>query len=774
MQIVTAGARLSMILPGNASAPGREAVMHRGHGRGRYFRTYAAATVACSIVALAAGATAAPLAFVETTSTAGITYSGPSWSVAWGDADNDALPDVFIGNHGAAHNLFLNGGTGRFTEIESWRLERPVSDAHGAAWADLDNDGDQDLLELVGAARGTSVKANHLFVNEGGVFRDRALERGIDDPYGRGRRPAWFDWDLDGRLDALLLNEVLAAGPSALFRNRSGYFDRTNALAPLGHTKFAELGSFSADRRHVLISGGWLTPQRIIDPNQQSPLPWPDLRAALGVPQVTSVTDAVLVDFNGDGIDDLLETRGDLSSDAVIANGRILSHLKLTDLGGTRGLDFAASGKVEFMVAPRAGIWWNPSVIYIGSSGVNPIGIPFELSPTNPSVYGIAAPRGDRGIYVGYDRDTATWRLRMVATNFQEANLVIDAVSLANLRTVGFERFAPSAKPVLLLSDGTGFRDASGTAGFDDPALLSNCFSLVAADFDDDMDVDAIAACSGPLGLPGIANQLLRNDGNGHFTLVAGAGGVRRPDKGVADGIAAADYDLDGFLDVVITNGQGLPPFNVGRTQVFRNSSWQAGNRNHWLEVDLRGVSSNRDGVGAVLVLNAGGKTQRRMQRNGMHGGGQDHQRIHFGLGGATTIQSLEVIWPGGKRQTEHSLPIDQVVRIVEGQPWAQPLTLTPAALAFGDVPVKSSVTRRITLTNSGVATLSLARVRSVGVQGGQFAVASRCGTSLVAGASCLVDVTYLPTRSGTSTAKLMVVAAERVVRLAGLSGRGT
>jgi hypothetical protein len=85
------------------------------------------AVIACAWGVASAATSPAPLAFADVTSVAGITYTGPSWSVAWADADKDALPDLFVGNHGAPHNLFLNRGTGRFAEIESWRLERAAS-----------------------------------------------------------------------------------------------------------------------------------------------------------------------------------------------------------------------------------------------------------------------------------------------------------------------------------------------------------------------------------------------------------------------------------------------------------------------------------------------------------------------------------------------------------------------------------------------------------------------------------------------------------------------
>jgi hypothetical protein len=61
--------------------------------------------------------------------------------------------------------------------------------------------------------------------------------------------------------------------------------------------------------------------------------------------------------------------------------------------------------------------------------------------------------------------------------------------------------------------------------------------------------------------------------------------------------------------------------------QLFRN----VGNNNHWIELDLRGVVSNRDGVGARVLLTAGGVTQLREQGGGMHLFSQNQQRIHLG-----------------------------------------------------------------------------------------------------------------------------------------------
>ena len=745
--------------------------MHQASGPGPLPRAAVVSLALLYFASPGAVAATAPLVFSDFTAGTGISYSGPSWSAAWGDQDGDLLPDLFVNNHGQPHNLFLNRGNGRFAEIESTKFTRGVSDAHGAAWADFDNDGDQDLFELVGANHGQELKTNHLYVNDGGVMRDRAAARGVDDPYGRGRRPLWFDWDRDGWLDVLALNAVRRNAPSVLYRNNAGYFADSGALEPLGYTKFPLLGSLAYGKLHVVVSGQPF-PYRVYDANQQGSLSLSNVRAELGVPwQYDRVMDAALFDANRDGVDDVLEVKGVLPSDAMILDGRLLAHVD-ANASVVRGFDFAATGTVEVMVTPRGTTWWQPSNVYIGSKGVHPAWIPFKLSPSDPAVLGLASPQGGKGVYVGYDRSRGKWQLRVVVNSYQEANFEIKAAEVRGLATVGFKTFTPFSRPSLIRSTAGRFVDATADAGFG-ATPASNCFSVVTADFDNDGDEDAFAACSGPLARQGVANQLYRNDGAGRFALVSAAGGVGRPALGVADGVATADFDLDGFLDLVLTNGQGLWPFSVGPTQVFRNASRQAGNTNHWLQVDLRGTRSNRDGVGTRVIVTAGGAKQRRIQRNGVHNGAQDHTRLHFGVGASTSVQSVEVLWPSGTRQVEYGLPVDQVVRIVEGTRWSLPYTVAPAGQWYGSVALARSATRSFTVTNVRSTSLPISRVRTVGIDAGQFPVTRACGASLAPGASCTVEVAFKPTRTGVRTARLMIVAGDKIVRLATLSGTG-
>ena len=78
------------------------------------------------------------------------------------------------------------------------------------------------------------------------------------------------------------------------------------------------------------------------------------------------------------------------------------------------------------------------------------------------------------------------------------------------------------------------------------------------------------------------------------------------------------------------------------------------------------GVYSNRDGVGAQLHLTAGGVTQLREQNGGIHYRGQNHQRVHFGLGDNTMVDELRIRWPNGYIQTIEDIPADQIFEVIE------------------------------------------------------------------------------------------------------------
>ena len=254
-----------------------------------------------------------------------------------------------------------------------------------------------------------------------------------------------------------------------------------------------------------------------------------------------------------------------------------------------------------------------------------------------------------------YDTASRHWVLR---SDVQYINFIAQSSTLIEqLQIEGFKTTSGELPNVLLLRRGEQFVSQTLSR---EVAVPTACHSVVAGDFDNDMDVDLYLVCAGTV--ENLPNRLYENDGKGNLILVPDAGGAAGSKLGRGDVVATADYDHDGFLDLFVTNGTGLEPFGNGPHQLFRNR----GNGNHWLAIDLEGVVSNRDGIGASVELEAGGVVQRREQRGGMHGYAQNHQRIHFGLADNTKVNWLKVRWPSGRAQQITDVQTDQIVRIRE------------------------------------------------------------------------------------------------------------
>lgn len=153
-------------------------------------------------------------------------------------------------------------------------------------------------------------------------------------------------------------------------------------------------------------------------------------------------------------------------------------------------------------------------------------------------------------------------------------------------------------------------------------------------------------------------NSLFHNEGNGRFADVGKLAGTGFGTAYVGRGVAFADFDNDGFLDVVVANN-GDPPL------LLHNSG---GNGNHFLNFRLSGTKSNRDAMGARIRVVAGTTSQIREIAGGGSYLSQSDLRANFGMGKAKRAETVEVAWPSGLRQVFRNVEADKFYVVEEGK----------------------------------------------------------------------------------------------------------
>jgi enediyne biosynthesis protein E4 len=163
--------------------------------------------------------------------------------------------------------------------------------------------------------------------------------------------------------------------------------------------------------------------------------------------------------------------------------------------------------------------------------------------------------------------------------------------------------------------------------------------------------------------------QLLHNERNGQFRETTHEAGEGFALLHAGRGAAFGDLFNDGNMDVLVNNNDGPPT-------LLRNQGGSAKPAPHWISLQLIGTRSNRDAIGARVFLTAGGMRQRRDQKSGGSYLSSSDPRLHFGLGSAATVDSIEVRWPSGLKQEVRNLSCDTFYTLREGDnaPVRQPI----------------------------------------------------------------------------------------------------
>ncbi len=509
----------------------------------------------------------------------------------------------------------------------------PETMGAGAAFLDHDGDGDQDLLFVnstwwPGEEGEGPAPTQALYRNDGdGRFQDVTRQAGLDLTF-HGMGVAVGDMDGDGDPDLYLT----ALGPNRLLRNDGGRFTDVTAASGTG-----------------------------------------------GAPDAWS-TSAGFFDYDNDGDLDLFvcnyvrwSPEIDLELNFTL-NGRDRAYGPPTNYEGVHPYLFRNEGGGVFTdVSREAGIQVANSAtglpeakaLALSFADLDQDGFMDVLVANDTTRNFLFHNRGDGTFQevgtlagVGYDgAGKATGAMGIDVARGEEDRLAVAIGNFANEMTSFYMSWPGQS---------LRFTDEAAGQGVGAPSRLALSFGLFFFDYDLDGRLDLLQA-NGHLeeDIQQVqASQTYRQpvqlfwnagpDARLPFVEVPpeATGDLSRPLVG--RGAAYADMDGDGDLDVVLTQAGG-PPLLLRNDQALGH---------HWLRLALEGAAPNRDAIGAWVELTADGRTQRLQVMPTRSYLSQVERPVTFGLGGATRIESLRVLWPGGGVQEVEVPGVDRVIRV--------------------------------------------------------------------------------------------------------------
>ena len=555
--------------------------------------------------------------------------------------------------------------------------------AIGTGAAWFDYDQDGDLDLYMTNRTG----ANHLFENNGGSFTDVAAAAGVQDAGNDGSGVAAADYNNDGCVDLYLAN---SNGDAFYENNCDGTF--TNIFAGSGLEA-------SEERRGTSASWGDYDQDGFLDLYVSHHMPFSQT-------------------FTGDGEQDYL-----FHNDGGTGNFTDVSDMLL---GGDRmgrafisgWTDYDNDNDLDVFLIADCPFGQNSAPMRLfrndgGTNGTTDWTFTEVSDATNTDwcQNGMGLATGD------YNRDG--WMDFFFTDNGATTTEYPDAS-----KRVG---------AVLLRNDNGTFTETTDAAQVD-----NNHFSWGANFFDYDLDgwqdLFMVGGAMAPENV--VENILWKNDGDGTFSDVSmDAGGM--DDGSNTRTSAYADYDGDGDLDMFIVN------YNQ-QVKLFRNDN---NNGNNWLIVDLQGVSSNRDGIGARLELTTpDGVTQHFEIRSGSSLGAGDDAAAYFGIGNNGSISNLQITWPSGTVQNVSGLGVNQRHLVVEDGTATSTLALSPLSVDFEAVEVgASSAPVAMTMTNNGADAIDVTDVSISGADAADFSHDFAGPVTLSGGSTSTFNVTFSP-----------------------------
>lgn len=204
------------------------------------------------------------------------------------------------------------------------------------------------------------------------------------------------------------------------------------------------------------------------------------------------------------------------------------------------------------------------------------------------------------------------------------------------------------------------FEDITESSGISIPMAGKGSWGTSLFDYDNDGDLDIIAANGTAEELILQYPLLLENDGNGNFKDVGKDHGTYFTSKRSGRGLAVWDFDNDGDLDIIVSHVD-----LQATSALLRNDG---GNENHWIGLTLKGEKGLSSAIGAKITVTAGGKKQVFVNQWTTGYLSNSEPRVHIGLGEQRQVSKLEVRWPDGKKEIYKDIEADRYLTLVKGK----------------------------------------------------------------------------------------------------------
>lgn len=536
-------------------------------------------------------------------------YNGAGVAVA--DLNNDGLPDLYFAGNMVSSRLYLNQGDFTFRDVTEGAGVGTEVWATGVTMVDINDDGLMDIYVAVAGQVPPEERKNLLFINQGpdenGIphFEERAEQYGLADT-GYSTHAVFFDYDRDGHLDMYLLTNALEL------------FSR-NLIRP----KKVSGESQSTDRLYRNNGDGTFT----------------DVSAEAGILIEGYGLGVVVSDLNGDGWPDIYVGNDFHTNDLVWINNqdgtftnRAAEYLKhqTHNAMGVDVADINNDGLVDIMVLDM---------------------LPEDNYRQKMMLSGSNYEKFRMSLSYGYEPQYMRNTLQLNNGPGPTGHPTFSEIGQLS----GVHQTDWSWAPLLADFDNDGFRDLFVSNGYrrDVTNLDFIVYTQQTAGLGREERNAALAHAMRELPEVEIPNYIFRNQGDLTFADVTREWGLDFP--GFSNGAAYVDLDGDGDLDLVISNLDGPPV-------ILENRAERLGH-NH-LRLRFEGPPGNRHGLGAKVTVFAGDQLQFHEQTPYRGYKSTVEKVMHFGLGTAPQVDSLEIVWPDGRHQRLREVAVNQELRV--------------------------------------------------------------------------------------------------------------